>query len=456
MEHTVKKIKSLLDEAQVKYTTTMRKKDLTELLSRNVDSRYHLFAMSTKQLRAELYAIDEPQIGKKATLLERIWNKKTNDTITEEADTPLYREPISDFPRMKTAEELTSEYKAFTGEVDIPKTLDNIEDLSDAVSKLSCRKFLDDVFEKKLDPDTLSVIVSFLPQNIDDQTTRMEMIEDAEQYGSYHNIELIIQTLKQMQFYNEAPEYIDGNSKKLRRSQLFLRHKRKGFPSNFAKTFAKYYNTYIRGDTRRYKGAYDDLERKLILCMSSAHELEGNLHSEWERILNYDGLIMACRMRKLNKLRPELDTTAHNRIDMNRLLDLIWWGSNLRRRVTQDDRDNVALLGTYDEIKIMTLMIHDAYETFQFPNAVPTIEQLEELLRRGAYERDYIGNLHFKPFPGGNYRKAMVQLYGFMSNEMVLHNPNGAWIISNLLNACLAVAQTGIQSQWKMTHYELD
>ncbi len=456
MKSTVKKIKSLLDEAEIKYTSKMRKKDLVASLVKNVDSRYYLFAMTVKQLRSELHSRNESRVGRKADLIERIWNKETNNLAHidptnhrchTDTEAPLQTEPISDFLRLKTGEELMLEYNRLTGRNSIPEKLSVVEDLSSAVAYLSHQKVLDDIFKNKLNSDTLSVVMSFLPTDTHDQGMRIKMIEDAEQYGCREDIRQIIQTLMEMQLYNETPEYIDENATEFRRSQLFLKEEETvQSRRRFATIFAKYYNTYVRGDVNRLDDAFDDLERKMTLCLSSIHHgLVENEYVKWKQILNYDDhLTMSQRMNKLNKLRPEIDTTEVTRIDMARLRKMDTSNhrdSEYLDEITQEDLDNASLLGTYNDIKIMIML-----EEYCHGIDTKTIPTLDDLLRDGA---SYI------PFKGGNFRKAAVRLDWLFGDVWKNRMPYSYYVSSKrILDICLSMADTGVQSQWKMTRDE--
>ncbi len=480
MKYTVKKIKSLLDEAKVKYTSKMRKKSLVALLTENVDSRYYLLAMTVAQLRDKLRSRKESRCGRKTELIARIWKNETNGIIFEEAkddhtetESQIQREPIVEFLRLKTANELVSEYKSLTGKdaCDIPVRIKTIEDLSSAIAHLRRHKELDDIFKTKLNSDTLSVVMSFLPPDTYAQAMRIRMIEDAEQYGSRRTINMIGCTLEQMKNNDDLPEYIDWNSAELQRSPLFSIIK-EDRPANFPSIFAKYYNTYVRGDMSRLGDIYDDLERKMTLCLSSAHELNESEYSLWKERLNYDDrLTMRQRMNTLNKLRPEIDTTVHNRIDMVGIDKLCAQGHYCLDEVTQEDIDNVALLGTHSEIKIMKDMLTKLYEH----NNAKRKNKYDELLRIGAHGEGSskfiaknigVGTPYvieefgpYMEYPGGNFRKAMARLYGFVYDEMIpyyrLTCPSNTWqVVQKKLEIFLLVAETGIQAQWKMTRDE--
>ncbi len=461
-------IVQILEKHGVQYKSSDGNETLIDLLVEHVDIRFKFWKFNQKELRAECRKRCLLKRGGKQGMIKRLWGAGFEDAErtlndlppispikykvhTTETAPPLHREPISEFLRMKTTKELLSDYKTFTGKdpCDIPAEVATIEDLSHAVDHFNRQKDLDDIFKTKLDLDTLSVIMSFHSSDSSDQVMRIRMIEDAEQYGNHEIIRLIGQTLEQMESNGENPEYIDGNSIELRRSQLFLM-KEKNVPASFPVTFAKYYNTYIRGDPSRFEGAYDDLERKMLLCMSSGRVFDEKTYSSWKMVLNYDDrLTMRQRMNELDKLRVELDTTTHNRINMAGIYKLCEEGYYCLDEVTQEDIDNVALLGTHSEIQIMKYMYEKLYE----PNIEERKHKLDELLQAGAHHKYDTGEYLFK---GGNFRKIMLRLYEFLYDDMESYKHDRCFAIRRILDICLVVIQTGIQSQWKITQDECE
>ncbi len=336
----------ILRKHRVRYKSSDEIETLIDLLAEHVDIRFKFWKFDIDKLESEYrsrqiwglvadgcdidydFYIDES--CDKQVIVDRLWNfgledarrsvvglpaiGPTNHRIHTETAAPLHREPISDFLRLKTVEELISEYKAFTGKDVMPGKVKTVEDISRDVARLCHQKKLDAIFGKRLNPDTLSVVMSFLPTDTYDQDMRVKMTEDAKQYiiSDRSISSRIIGTLQEMQFYNETPEYIDEDATELRRSQLFLVDEG-GIGPYFPAIFAKYYNTYIRGDMSRLEEAYDDLKRKSTLYKSSGRVVNKSTYSLWKGIMNYDDrLTMRQRMDKLNILRPKLYTLYYD------------------------------------------------------------------------------------------------------------------------------------------------
>ncbi len=460
-------IMQVLDQYDVKYKTSDKRQTLIDLLAEHVDIRFKFWGYDKDELKAKCKEreVKLEYDADKQTCAAGLWKLgledayrsvselppigPTNHRIHTEAAAPLHREPISDFLRLRNFEELVSAYKSLTGKVVIPSEIVTIEDLSRAVGHLEYQNELDNMFKTKLGSDTLSIVMSFLPTDTYDQDMRIKMIEEAEQYGNREIIKLTWSTLDEMIFYREWPQYIDEDSTELRRSQIYLKRLRGGFPASFSATFAKYYNTYIRGDVSRIPDVVKDLESKYDLCLSCAHNLEGKDEEWWKDSLNYDNrFTMRQRMDKLNKLRSELDTTVHKRIDMARIKKFRAHGPYCLDEVTQEDVDNVALLGTYSEILIMKYMYKRLYE----PNIEDRKHKLDELLREGS--RGKGSDIRLGTFPGGNYRKAMTRLYEVIYGEMEKYTRNNFEKLSLIFDICLLISLTGVQEQWKMTRYE--
>ncbi len=379
-----------LEANKVSYDTQSTKQQLLDLLVENVDFRYQMWSMTIDRIRRVVSDAGRCYTGSKVEVIGKLWKlrdtllmralagfqfiKIDTDAVFTEADPPMNREPISPFLKLRTGGSFNT---------------------------------LDDM-------------------------VRIKMIIDAENYGNGYSIRCFMATLEEMVFYDNLPEYIDGNSKHFRKSQYYLAYNPIGHRRQFARKFAEYYNKYIRGNIDRIEQAYEDLESKRILTYSSASRDFGKgLVELWNKALGYspkDNISPVIRMVTLDRLRPKLDTTVWNHIDTVKADKFVQKGIDLYNMrtnrkdisglITQEDLDNVDLLGSRSQIAIMyNAANHWAFRARFFPGVDSESDYMpsfETALKYGPSMDDEAEG----GFPGGQYRESMVRLFALIDNNI--------------------------------------
>ncbi len=435
-----------LEDNQVEYNKKDNKETLLDLLVEHVDYKYKLWQMDIDQLTPLAYRVKIASPGnKRLPMIKKLWKK--NEAVLRrgiagfgyvgehpnapehEVDPPIMRPPMESFLKMTTFEELVEEYKELSGYIMVRMDLlDNLEKLTEAVSILRMQDMCEGILRDDktvLDADTLSVIMSFSDSSDDNNKLRIKMIQEAEYYGGGYNIEAFKETLKEMTFHNTFPEYIDGNSPHLRKTQLHLPGGR-GTKMHFAKRFAEYYNKYIRGDISRLRAAYEDLDRKKVLVYSSSPKALKNVSVRWNDALGYTNdnkqkISPVDRMAILDTFRPKIENIECNTIDMSRISQFIdRHTGTFKSEITQADVDNAALLGTCIELRMMTETIHywNRSGKYSYPDKLGYMPSFAKVMKQGPYaEPGWQGVLGFV---GGDYRTAMVKLFGFINDYLVM------------------------------------